>query len=238
MLYSEQDFEAAANVRPIVEQLMSVSLGLRPTHFGYSKADLRITDLEAVIGMAVGGARSRREGQRLGGVLLRSGQCCEYQIQWAKMHLPNLSVFLGSMEREPIQTLQPRLAALTELLRKLVPQVGVVYGEVRDMSTRYAETPIDLFTRLPDIPAVSIYGPPYISLFGEDNIRKASFHRIERLPSGQYWLEAGKSVLEPVCEEARAAIRSHFGEDAFMSSGKRLYRTGRAAQFDTSALNP
>jgi hypothetical protein len=236
VLYSELDFESADSVRPIVEQLMSAPLGLRPTHYGYGEADQRITDIEAVVTMAVGGARPKKEGQRLGGVVLRSGQCCESQIQWAKMEFPTLAFFLGTMEREPLHTLQPRIAALQELLRNVAPIAGVVYGEVRDMSTPHSEIPISLFTRLPDIPAVSIYGSPYISLFGEDKIRKAPFHRIERLSSGQYWLEAGKSVLDPIGEDARAAIRSHLGEDAFMSGGKRLYKTGRAPQFNTSAL--
>jgi hypothetical protein len=87
---------------------------------------------------------------------------------------------------------------------------------------------VNLVKRLPDIPAVSIYGQPYVNMFGEDKLRRAPFQVIDQLPGGLYWLEASNSILEPVGEEAKASIRAHLVEDAFSSGGKRLHRTGRA----------
>ena len=237
-LYSEQDFEKPGAVGRVLEHLMSAPLGLRPTHYGYNEANEPITNMDAVVEMAVGGAASHAQGQRLGGVLLRSGQSCGYQVQWAKMDAPSFSLFFGSLERKAPPSLEPRIAALYDLLKSIASIVQAVYGEVRDMSTPYSGVPVNLTKRLPDIPAVSIYGLPYVSMFGEQNLRKAPFHRIEQLVGGRYWLEASESVFERVAEETKAAIRSHLGEDAFASDGKRLYRTGRAPHFDMSALRP
>ena len=236
VLYSLRDFESPSVVAPIVECLLRAPLGFRVTHFGRDDANRRIGSADEIVRVVTG--PPGRSGPRLGGALLRSGSACEYQIQWAKMASPSFSLVIGSMSREPLATQATRLGALEDLVRQLTQVVDPVYGEIRDMSTLHAGAPIDLKTRLPEIPAVSIYGEPYVRLFGEECVRGAPFRSITLLDRHHYWLRASVSVIEPVDAVAGAAIREHFGEDAFMSGGRRLYRTGRAPQFDMTELQP
>lgn len=227
VLFSEQDFETRVPVSAVLKILMSAPAILRPTHYGLNEAEEPIEDLEDVIDMVVMKGRPK-VGRRFGGAVLRAGDGCTYQLQWAKMQDPSLPFFMGSLPLEPSELLQPRITAVYELLTKLIPVVDAVYGEVRNMAMPYADAPIDLWTRLPDIPAVSIYGLPYVKMFGEDNVLEASFLVIRRLSGGRYWLEAARSILEPVAEEVKAAVRSHLGEDAFMQGRKRFYKRSRA----------
>jgi len=237
VLYSVLDFEKRDTVERVLETLLSAPLPLRPTHYGHSEADQRISDLKDVADLIVGVHRSATQSERFGGVLLRSGRC-RYQLQWSKMRKPSMPFLLGSVDRELIESSPAQVSALYDLIKKLVFEVTAVYGEIRDMSSPFSDMPIDLWKRLPDLPAVSIYGFPYLTMFGETRLRDAPFCYMEQLSGGQYWLQASGTLLEPVSEQTKAAIRSHLGEDAFMSDGKRLYKTGLAPEFDTSHLRP
>jgi len=237
VLYSVLDFEKREIVEQVLANLMSAPLPLRPTHYGRTEADQRISDLNDVVDLIVGVRRPPTEGERFGGVLLRSGRC-SYQVQWSKMRKPSMPFVLGSVDRELIESSPAQVSALCDLIKKLVSAVSSVYGEIRDMSNPLSDIPIDLWKRLPDVPAISIYGLPYVAMFGEDRLRDAPFCHMDHLPGGQYWLEASGTLLEPVPEQTKAAIRSHLGEDAFMSGGKRLYKTGLAPEFNTAHLRP
>lgn len=235
-LYSEQDFESRRVVQAILEVLMSGPAFLRPIYFGHNAANQRIAKLEDVVDALVGNdLREDAAGRpRLGGAVFRPAPYrIDYQLAWSKTHTPKLPVFFGSFRIKPLESFQSRIADICQLLKKLANVMDAVYGEVRNLTTPYSDVPIDLFTRLPDIPAICIYGRPYIQMFGEKTICKAPFTVIERLAGRGFWLQSVSSVLDPVPEGTKAAIRLHFGADAFMSGGKFLYRTGRAPRFAT-----
>jgi hypothetical protein len=229
------DFEATSVVGPLVATLLDTPLGLRPTHFGYDEPHLPIKAADEVAALVVG---RKAVGQRMGGVSLGAGSIGYYQVRWAKLHRPVFSLVFGDFERAALQSAPLRLDSLLRLIRQIVPIVHAVYAEIRDMSAPNSEVPVDLLTRLPEIPAVSVYGPPYVEMFGESKLLHAPFRRIERLTVGYYWLEATDSIFEPPTMDEAARIRQYLGETAFMSGGKRLYRSGQAPNFDFSSLTP
>ena len=234
-LFSTLDLESPAALRPVIDDLLRAPVGLKPIQYGRDEPNLPIRDARDVVSAATVGVST--SGLRNGGISLKAGSAVSYNIRWSKLADPTFSLVFGSLQRDPAESLQARLAAWCDLVRELVRTCDAVYGEIRDMSAPFANMPFDLRTRLPDIQPVSIYGAPYVRLFGE-KLATAPFHRIERLPTGHYWLEAGDSILTPISEDAKSDIRRHLGEDAFMSGGKRLYRTGLAPEFDFHALLP
>jgi hypothetical protein len=238
-LFSVEDFEDAALASRVVSRILTVPRGLRPRRFGHFEDDTRkvghgdvsplVREWLAPLG---GGAPTHREGSLL---MLGSGGS-GFQIGWQKSTEPSFSFVGGDL---PLSWFDDRPSlgrAFVSLVRDLVGLVSPVYGEIRDLSLPGSDLPVDLFKRLPDIPWVSVYGRPYLDLFGLDSIQTAPFKSIEELPSGHYWLRASERVHETLSEEKKAAIRLHLGERAFMRRGRWRYKEGLAPQFDFSSV--
>ncbi|HET8730547.1 MAG TPA: hypothetical protein VFM34_05490, partial [Moraxellaceae bacterium] len=153
--------------------------------------------------------------------------------QWNKSSQPGFSFIGGYLMFAAIDKDPQALADFVELARRLVAALAPAYGEIRSMAVKGWDAPMNLQLRLPDVPPISIYGREYIELFGRDAIEAAPFQSVERVGEA-YWLVASESLREGVGDEARARIRAHFGEDAFMANGKWKYQDGRAPRFDLS----
>jgi hypothetical protein len=160
----------------------------------------------------------------------------EYLVHWRKQIVPSFAGVAGSASWEILNGEPSRFGAFLSLVKEIVEIVNPVYGDVQNMAVPGWDTPTDLQRRLPDVPWVSIYGNPYIQMFGENKILSAPFFKIERLASGHFWLQSTESIQEPVPESVRSAIRNHLGEDAFMRSPRWRYKDGRAPTFDYSNL--
>lgn len=97
-------------------------------------------------------------------------------------------------------------------------------------------TPMNLKLRLPDIPAIAVYGKPYIDLFGIDKIESAPVVRLEAIGKSHYLLQSVSSIDEPVPASVRQSIREHLGEQAFMADGRWRYQDGLAPTFNLTSL--
>lgn len=217
---------------------MSASGPLRPTKYGTFEASLEIGNMEEVVSEFVGSKETNRGQLRGSSLVLGSGQSCEFQVQWTKSERPSFSMVGGHLMTDLIRGSPEILPEYLRILKALVPVVKPVYGDIRSMATEGWDAPWNLALRLPDIPYVSIYGPPYVSLFGDRAIESAPFLCVEKLDEGFYWLEAAESVFTAVPEERKAAIRAHFGEEAFMAGLKWRYVTGKAPVFNFPRVEP
>ncbi len=157
-----------------------------------------------------------------------------YLVHWRKLTVPSFAGLSGTVPW-PILDADPfRFDQLVALTKELITLVNPVYGDIQNMNLSGWDTPLDLQKRLPDVPWLSIYGEPYIKLFGEERILSAPFYKIGRLSSGHFWLQATESIRHPVPNEVRSAIRTHLGEESFMAHPKWRYRDGKAPDFDFS----
>lgn len=110
--------------------------------------------------------------------------------------------------------------------------VNPVFGEV-EFCVGNENTPLNLKLRLPDVPNVSIYGPPYVEMFGEELIKSAPFESVRKI--GAFYIAVANSrFLEKVSDERRLAIRQALGSDSFMANGKWRYKTGVSPDMDWS----
>jgi hypothetical protein len=87
--------------------------------------------------------------------------------------------------------------------------------------------------RLPEVPWLSIFGPPYEELFGAEGLATAPFASVEHR-AGHVWARLSESAFTEPDDAARDAIRAHLGEDAFVKGRRWPQRPGRAPEFDFS----
>jgi len=160
----------------------------------------------------------------------------QYLIHWKKHSAPSFAGLSGAVPWPLIDEDPLRFGQLISLVKDLIAPVNPAYGDIQNMKHPRWDTPFNLQKRLPDVPWLSIYGEPYIRLFGEDKILSAPFYKVERLASGHYWLQATESILDPVPESVRLAISKHLGEASFMAWPKWRYKEGKAPKFDFSKV--
>jgi hypothetical protein len=177
-------------------------------------------------------SRNRETGEKEGHLILECGGGGNYQFSWRKSSSPSFSLAGGEVPFSVLRRNPGRLEDFVAQIKGLIPIIEPVYGEVRNMVFPGWDLPFDLQKRLPDIPWASIYGPPYISFFGRNKLLNAPFERIEDLGHGYLWLQASRSVNDPVPEDMKARIRGYLGEDAFMSGKRWRYTDGQAPRFE------
>jgi len=240
-LTSLDDFENRDRAQGVIERLVRGPKELRPKRYGFDEPVSEAIDegnLRPVVerwlhGPGVG---SWPGNEREGGVIMRGAGLMGFQVSWRKSTEPSFA-FVGGQVDIPVLRQEPQLRSeLERLVRDLIPLVLPVYAEIRNMSLKGADLPFDLRRRLPDIPWVSVYGPPYVSLFGRERLLSAPFAHVAEVHPGYVWAQASESVFETIPEEVKTGIRAHLGEDAFMSGGRWRYKEGRAPSFDFSKV--
>lgn len=157
-------------------------------------------------------------------------------VHWSKgAPEPSFSTVGGWCDLACFAARPSLLGQFEELVAALVGIVRPVYGEIRNMSHPGAGMPLDLKLRLPDVPWASIYGPPYVQMFGRDKVLSAPFFRV--VERGEYLVAyLSESPFGPDDEGRRAAIRSYLGERSFMTGPRWPYRDGVAPHFDSSRV--
>ncbi len=232
---SLRSFDDESLATAVIGELMKAPDPLRPTKFGpyepLSKIPRGTTGplIDAWLNRDI-----RKQGRvpHRSLILLQGRQGVGYHFSWRKDELPAFSGASATIRFSVMRDRPSVFQTWLSLCKRLVQLTVPVYGEIRSMAIPNWDKPFDLQKRLPDIPWVSIYGEPYISFFGKTRIETAPFSKVERLPSGHFWLQASESVFEPVSESTKAEIRRHLGEDCFMSGRRSRYKDGRAPNFE------
>lgn len=238
-LASLEDFENQERARRILARLAKTSKDLCPKRYGFYEPLTESFDgknLRPVIERWLygPGRGDWPSAEREGGVILKRSSLTGYQVSWRKDIEPSFSFVGGQVALSILLKREGLLNELESVVKDLLPLVLPVYGEIRNMTQKGADLPFDLRRRLPDVPWVSIYGPQYVSMFGRERLLTAPFRRWEELDLGYIWAQASDSAFDEVPDEAKAAIRMHLGDDAFMSGGRWRYTDGRAPSFDFS----
>jgi hypothetical protein len=229
-----ETFEDAERAARVVSILLSSNESVRPVAYGVVDASAPIEAPSAPVEIL---RNSAGQGSWLAGSLvMAANQHCSYQVQWNRGGPRPTFPFIGGRLMEPAFAGSPLiLNHFLRTIRDLALALSPIYGDVRSMAVENWDLPFDLAVRLPDIAAISLYGPPYVGLFGARQIESAPFEHIEKLAPDLYWLEAGNSVMQPVAETRRAAIRAHLGERAFMAGRKWRYMDGMHPEFEWPA---
>jgi hypothetical protein len=237
-LLSLEDFEDETFAREILNIFFTLEPPMRPSHYDVLRGKRKIKHPDFLVEAFLGRATKQPDpehGRSATLLLNNKNDTFEYQIAWdkcAEFDRPVFQMIAGGGEISILEHNIQLLDTFLDLIKQLSRVIKPVYGKIQSAAFPGWAIPTDLVVRLPDIRPISIFGAPYIELFGREAIESAPFKRIEKLSPDLYWLEANNSVFEQVDEADKQAIREHFGEEAFMAGKKWRYSSGKAPTFD------
>ena len=217
--------------KAVIARLLGMPEHLRPRRYGRLEPTKgRIADVETTVLVdawmePIGGPGAELE--REGCLLLDVSKGGGYDIRWA-VEPKRLNSVGGFFEANTLKYIYQDVGLLLELLVSLVPIIGGIYGSMRLMDDLYT-IPTDLTVRLPNVPWLSIYGPPYVEMFGEDRILAAPFWKVWKLESGHVIAQLTEHIDDEYGEPERKAVRDFLGADAFLEGKNRPrhHKTGR-----------
>ena len=241
-LDSLEDFENRELAEKVLETLLGGPSFAVPTRYGVYdpvRERIRPDNVSGVLDLWTG--RNMKSGDHRSS-LLQLVFCRDgfYMVCWDKgvnppFDVPRFHSIDGSV---PLSRVSQPVARVNDYLSLILALAGVTnpaFGIVQSSMTPYWDVPYDLTLRLPDVPWGSIYGKPYIEMFGRERLLSAPFHSIRELPSGHIFAQLTESVLDPeLPEDRRKAVREWLGEDCFMvgKTPPRRYASGKAPDFD------
>jgi hypothetical protein len=227
-LASLENFEDKLFATQILKTFLATPEPLKPKTYNLLKGDKQIANVDELICAFIEPSDKTIDVKSVV-ICLDHEDKSGYMILWQKLYVEGFNGITGRVNTNLLKQQQHLLNDFYSLIKKLVRITKPVYGDCKNNAIKGREG-INLALRLPDICHVSIFGPPYVELFGKELIETAPYEYIEEIAPGYYWLQANESVFEPVPEAKKRAIREHFGEDAF---GRKLKgKTGRAPKFD------
>lgn len=228
-LYSTTSLRDEEKARAALARLLAMPTHLRPKRFGRfdpvgGRGDT--ADMQTLVDAwlePVGGPEA--EVARSGYVSLDVSAEDGYSAAW---EIDGLNAIAGGFSAEALGDLQADVEALMRLLLDLAPIVETLYGSIRRMDDYWA-IPMNLTVRLPNVPWLSIYGPPYVEMFGEERIFDAPFWKVWKLDSGHVVAQLTEHIDDDYGEPERKAVREFLGADAFLEGKNRPrhYKTGR-----------
>ncbi len=161
-----------------------------------------------------------------------------YFASWIKNQQVNFNLLSIRWHAEEIieQKLFDQVMLVCE---NFMNEVESVYGEIGiEHSNNNKNNPIDLRVRYPDLKWISLFGKPYIELFGRDQLLSAPCYKVHEFGANLIGLQLTESIVDDIPFEVRSAVKKHLGEEAFVEEGKgiRRHQVGLVPQFDFSEV--
>ncbi len=248
-LASLKNFEEANLARRVLETFLECRPPLRPKVLAAVEPATRpfsSRTLNEAIGVWLNSGANANDqqdsGHRRGTLVLRTssplGGLGGYLINWRRAKTdPGFSFVSGDCALATIRGMPSLLGEFVSLFRDLAGLTDPTYGSVKNMSFKGWDLPFDFKVRLPDIPWLFILGKPYLDMFGRERVMSTPAHSVQEWGEHRVAIQATPSVLEPVPEPVRSAIRAHLGDAAFMCGGRWRYKDGWAPSFDFSEVS-
>lgn len=234
---SIQDFENPFFAKKTLDEFLRVPMWLQPSKFGRYRPvncpfDSRKIHL-AVETWTNGEQETFGDSIVRSGAILLDGENSSFRVSWQKCSKPSFSFVGGAVEISSLDA-QSKILEYVNLAERLCQLVKGEYAEIRNGSFHGWELPLDFQKRLPEVPWVSIYGKPYIDLFGRENILSAPCFNVVEVDRDLIRMQITESCFDPIPKDVRERVRSHLGADSFMAGLKCRYKDGIAPKFDFS----
>ncbi len=162
----------------------------------------------------------------------------DYFASWIKNQQVNFNLLSITLHVEEIikkKLFDEFMLVCTNFMNAVDP----VYGEIGiEHSNNNKNNPIDLRVRYPDLKWISIFGKPYIELFGRDQLLSAPCYKVHEFGENIIGLQLTESIFDDLSLEVRSAVKKHLGEEAFVEEGKgiRRHQVGLVPEFDFSEV--
>jgi hypothetical protein len=167
--------------------------------------------------------------------LWTTGRRCEGSMWFDNPPVHDV-VYLRTVAARAVDALVPLLRRLSLLTDAAYASLHVHYETEERYLHRYAAaypysigpTTHDLRLSLPDMPWTTMFGAPYVAMFGRDCLTAAPAYRVEWLAPDLCFLQLTEAPPAPgpssaPYEAARDAMKAHLGTEHFLDlTGRRL----------------
>jgi len=119
----------------------------------------------------------------------------------------------------------------------LIKAIDPVHGDI-GIFLPNENNPINLRIRCPELKWMTIFGAPYIDLFGREKLLSTPCHKVHLISDSLIGLQLVESIYDEIPSGLRRTVKSHLGEEAFVEEGKGIkrYKTGLTPEFDFSGV--
>ena len=158
-----------------------------------------------------------------------------YQMYWEKSQQARFNYFILSADSEFLAD-EKNFQAFLALCMKLAVLLETVQGDIVNCAFPDWVSPINLQVRHPELHWMTLFGKPYIELFGRDKLLNAPCYGTKAIGENLIALQMTESPFEAVTDEMRSAVKTYLDPEAFVENGKscRSYKTGHVPHFDFS----
>ncbi|MFD1886473.1 hypothetical protein [Paenibacillus wenxiniae] len=184
--------------------------------------------------------RSIDQNYASGDFIARGKRKCkiDYFASWIKNQQVNFNLLSITLHIDEIieqELFDEFMLVCTNFMNAVDP----VYGEIGiEHSNNHKNNPINLRVRYPELNWISIFGKPYIELFGRDQLLSAPCYKVHEFGENIIGLQLTESICDDLSFEVRSAVKKHLGEEAFVEEGKgiRRHQVGLVPAFDFSEV--
>jgi hypothetical protein len=245
-LQSVKDFQNEDVAKAVLSTINSFGLDFIPQKYDIyepEKFKYNPNDIENVVKLWLNEENARKvakeHGVAAGQVLLKkkAGHKVSYMMMWDKGREARFNNFIISVDIKYFKD-KHRQKRFLDLSRQIMLILEPVHGRISNRMFPDWYEALNLHVRLPDILWVTLFGKPYIDLFGREKILSTPCYKVEEINHDLIWLQATENLFEPVPNEVKNAIKTHLGADAFVWDGRdyRYYKPELVPKFDFSAL--
>jgi hypothetical protein len=129
------------------------------------------------------------------------------------------------------------LEKFMSLCKYFIDLIEPVYGAIGIVqSDEYS--PINLRVRLPELKWITLFGQPYIDLFGKEKLAATPCFKVHEINDQTIGIQLTESIYNEIPSSLKKSIKMYLGEDAFVEEGKgvKRYKTGVTPIFDFSGI--
>lgn len=164
----------------------------------------------------------------------RSSQA-SYYISWEKSEEASFNNFSLGVDINFLKK-EKNFNKYLELCKEIIIALNPVQGQISNMMDKYSCEPINLKIRHPELQWVTIFGQPYIELFGKEKLMKTPCYKVYEITDQLIAIQLTETIFEEIPEELRENVRGYLGGEAFVKGNKFVhsYKNGIVPQFDFS----
>jgi hypothetical protein len=244
-LFSLKNFQDSALASNVINLINSFSDDFIPQVYDYYEPEKRIynkNEPQKVIEIWVNEEANKiaAEDDFAGSSLImkkKKGHKVEYIISWEKENTLHFNTFIMSIDLSYFRKSE-HLEHFLDFYKELSLLIKPVYGSIVNCAFPDWGEPVNLKVRLPEIPWGTIFGEPYIEMFGKERLLAAPYFKVDELKDGTIFLQATENIFTPINKNIRENIKRFLGEEAFVWDGKdyRNYKDGKVPEFDFSEV--
>lgn len=165
------------------------------------------------------------------------GYKVEYNVTWKKDNTVSFNTVSIIVDLDYFNS-SNNVNVFVEFFKELTSVIEPAYATVRNAKLNGWDEPINLTKCLPSMGWITVFGSPYIQMFGKEQLLNAPLFRVNEISDNLVCMQSMKTIFEPIEYETQSKIKEYLGEICFAANGKdyRSCKDGKVPSFDYSEI--